>query len=154
VNPIRNSLKAIIIRDGRLLVIGKRDSGGLWYLLPGGGQLAGECFRETLERECREEIGAAVAMGRLRFIREYIGRNHEFAAFDGDVHQVELMFACDLPGDYAEARNGHDPDVGQVGVYWLELARLMDYRLYPMTLRPLLMDSGGPPPPVYLGDVN
>ena len=153
-NPIRNSLKAIIIRGGKLLVIGKEDANGRYYLLPGGGQLPGERFRETLERECREEIGAAVAMGPLRFIREYIGSNHEFAAFDGDVHQVELMFACDLAGDYAEPASGHEPDTGQVGVYWLELERLMDYRLYPMTLRPLLMDSGGPPPPVYLGDVN
>jgi 8-oxo-dGTP pyrophosphatase MutT (NUDIX family) len=154
VNPIRNSLKAIIIRGGKLLVIGKEDADGMYYLLPGGGQMPGERFRETLERECREEIGAPVAMGPLRFIREYIGRNHEFAAFDGDVHQVDLMFACNLVGDYAEAASGHEPDTGQVGVYWLELERLMDYRLYPMVLRPLLMDSEGPPPPVYLGDVN
>ena len=152
--PIRNSIKAIIIRDGKLLVIGKKDSEGVYYLLPGGGQLPGERFRDTLERECREEIDACVTVGPLRFVREYIGRNHEFAAFDGDVHQVELMFACDLDGDYGEARTGHEPDTDQVGAFWVELGTLMEYRLYPLSLRPRLMAPSRPGDAAYLGDVN
>lgn len=151
--PIRNSIKAIIIRSGRLLVIGKDDAQGRTYLLPGGGQLPGEPFYRTLERECREEIDAAVVAGPLRYIREYIGRNHEFAASDGDVHQVELMFSCDLVGDY-EARSGSELDTDQTGVYWLDLRRLMEHRLYPMALRPHLMAGGAPDGTVYLGDVN
>jgi len=36
-NHIRNSAKAIIIRDGCLLLIRNRDEEGDWFTLPGGG---------------------------------------------------------------------------------------------------------------------
>jgi ADP-ribose pyrophosphatase YjhB (NUDIX family) len=156
VKAIRNSAKAIIIRDRRLLVIGKRDRDGLYYLLPGGGQLPGETFHDAVRRECREEIDAAVEVGPLLFIREYIGRNHEFAQTDGDTHQIEFMFACEVGGDYVEAHAGHEPDTGQQGVYWLELDHLMEHRLYPMALRRRLaaMPRGSAADEVYLGDIN
>jgi len=38
---VRLSVKAIIVRDGRLLVLKCRDDAGIWYALPGGGQEAG-----------------------------------------------------------------------------------------------------------------
>jgi hypothetical protein len=34
---VRLSAKAIIIQDGRLLIVRNRDSSGDWYMLPGGG---------------------------------------------------------------------------------------------------------------------
>jgi hypothetical protein len=40
--PIRNSAKAIVIRDGYLLSIRNRDADGDWYILPGGGQNHGD----------------------------------------------------------------------------------------------------------------
>ena len=36
--PIRNSAKALIIRDGKLAAVKLEDSDGVWYILPGGGQ--------------------------------------------------------------------------------------------------------------------
>jgi len=42
--PIRNSVKALIIRDNRLLCIQKSDVYGSYYLLPGGGQEKHETF--------------------------------------------------------------------------------------------------------------
>src|SRR5687767_6608945 len=98
--PIRVAAKAVIIRDGKLLVTKNVDDQGEWYLLPGGGQERGEALSETVRRECREEVGADVAdvadvaVGALRFVREYIGRNHEFATQDGETHALELMFTC------------------------------------------------------------
>jgi 8-oxo-dGTP diphosphatase len=162
VKPIRNSAKAIIIRDGRLLVIGKRDAAGMYYLLPGGGQHPGETFTDAVRRECREEIDADVRVGPLLFIREYIGRNHEFAQFDRNTHQIDFMFACEIDGDYGDARTGREPDTGQEGSFWLEIDRLMEHRLYPMALRPRLTalardgraPAGAAADLVYLGDIN
>ncbi len=34
----RVSAKAVIVRDDQLIVIVKRDAGGEYYALPGGGQ--------------------------------------------------------------------------------------------------------------------
>lgn len=151
-DPVRNSAKAVIIRDGRLLVTVNMDDDGPFYLLPGGGQRSGEPLPQCLQRECREEIGVDVIVGELAYVREYVGRNHEFAATDGDAHQIEYMFVCRLP-DGAGPRQGHTPDGLQVGVEWLPLERLEATRLYPAALRPLLAAgcAGGP---VYLGDVN
>jgi len=150
--PVRNSAKAIIIRDGRLLLTVNSDGDGHFYLLPGGGQRKGEPLREALQRECREEIGVDVIPGELRYVREHIARNHEFADTDGDVHQVEYMFLCGLP-DGAEPANGHEPDTWQVGIEWVPLERMASCRFYPAAMRPLLAFAcaGGP---VYLGDIN
>jgi len=148
----RLSVKAIIIRDGHILTMRGHDPWGDYYLLPGGGQHHGESVHEALQRECLEEIGTGVVVHDLRLVREYIGRNHEFAAEDGHLHQVELMFVCSLP-EGAEPRMGSSPDVNQTSVEWLPLERLGEYRLYPRTLRPVLADlqANGP---LYRGDVN
>src|ERR1041384_2355477 len=129
-NAIRNSAKAIIIRDCCLLLIRNKDEEGDWYTLPGGGQNHGETLREALQRECQEEIGVHVRIGELRLVREYIGRNHEFAEHDAVVHQVEFMFECWVETSSTPV-NGETPDAHQTGVAWIPLSGLQNCRLYP-----------------------
>lgn len=145
----RVSAKAVIIRDDKLLVIVKRDSQGDYFLLPGGGQDTFESLHATLRRECLEEIAAEVEPGDLLFVRDYIARNHEFAAEEPEAHQLDLMFACAVPADY-EPRIGHVPDNAQTGVRWLPLAELATARIYPAALREAILH----PRVAYLGDVN
>jgi 8-oxo-dGTP diphosphatase len=147
---VRLSVKAIIIREGRLLVLRCRDSKGVWYLLPGGGQEVGETLDQALRRECLEELGCEVRMGPLRFIRDYIARNHEFAATDPDTHAVELMFECDLESEPSLATK---PDAMQEGFAWLELTKVPGSRLYPRILEKELC-SAPRNGVLYLGDVN
>ena len=151
--PIRNSAKAIIVVGDRILCIKKRDDDGFYFILPGGGQKPGEPLLDALKRECREELSMDVAVHDLRFVRDYIGKNHEFATFDADVHQVEFMFLCSIEQG-SEVKPGVKPDEGQVGFEWLPLDRLEDYRLYPKVLRSLIRGSGQDSGPVYLGDIN
>jgi len=153
VKPIRNSAKAIIIQDGRLLAMKGQGCEGTFYLLPGGGQERGETLHEALRRECLEEANAEVVIGELRFIREYIGRNHEFATQDGEVHQVEFIFLCRLVKG-CEVRMGSCPDNNQLGAEWLDLEHIERYRLYPCALGPLLRALPSQGVPIYLGDVN
>ncbi|MEA1975825.1 MAG: NUDIX domain-containing protein, partial [Bacillota bacterium] len=96
---IRNSIKAIIINNNKILLTHNEYGGEQFYLLPGGGQNHGETIIDALKRECLEEVNSSVDVLRLRFIREYIGKNHQFASEDSDVHQVELMFECRLIDD-------------------------------------------------------
>ncbi len=150
---IRNSAKAVIIDGERILLTKNEDHLGIFYLLPGGGQRFGETLPEAVRRECREEIRADVEVGEVRFIREYIGKNHEFAATDNGVHQVEYMFACkvaagEIPG------TGPEPDGMQIGVEWVDLERLGEHRLYPDCLRKLLKNTSDRGGCLYLGDCN
>jgi len=157
--PIRNSAKALIVQDGRLLALEMRDAEGEYFILPGGGQEPGETLSDAVRRECREELDADVLVGDLRLIREFIGRNHdEFADRDADFHAIEFMFACALaPG--ATLRLGAIPDERQVGVAWLPLGEIEARRFYPRALRPILAqlaragDARGNAP-IYLGDIN
>jgi ADP-ribose pyrophosphatase YjhB (NUDIX family) len=151
VKPIRLSIKAIVLRDGQLLTVKNRDRLGDWHMLPGGGQEWGEPLDAALRRECIEEIGCAVKLGRLRFVRDYIAKHHEFAKTDGDVHQVELMFECNLE---SEPSMGTNPDSMQTGIEWLPLASLSTCRLYPAVLKDLLLRSDPGSGTLYLGDVN
>lgn len=45
---IRNSAKALIIKDGKMLAIKIRDSDGDFYIMPGGGQEAKEQLSQTV----------------------------------------------------------------------------------------------------------
>ena len=146
---LRNSAKAIVVSDGQLLTIEKSDEHGTYVILPGGGQEPGEDLAATVRRECREEVGVEVEVGDLRFVRDYVCRNHEFADENPDLHQVEFCFQCSLVAG-SEPVIGHAPDEGQVGVAWHPLDRLPD-RFYP---RALGMALANPEAPVYLGDVN
>jgi ADP-ribose pyrophosphatase YjhB (NUDIX family) len=150
---IRVSVKAIVMVDGRILLAKHRDSQGVWYCLPGGGQEHGETVAEALIRECAEETGLRVRPGRLLFVRDYIAEHHEFADEDPGAHQVELMFHCEL------ADSNRDPvvrvaDPMQIGADWVELRTLTECRLYPKALVGLLVDGLPTDGAVYLGDVN
>ena len=143
----------VIIRQGSLLTIERQDRWGAYYVLPGGGQNPGEDLHQTLRRECLEEVGLEVIPGDLLFVRDYIGRNHEFASEDSKAHQLELMFACQIK-EGAVAATGPSPDIGQTAVRWLPIETLEKYPLYPKALIPCLQYLNENHHPVYLGDVN
>lgn len=151
--PIRNSVKALIVAAERLLVIEKTGGDGPYYILPGGGQESGEDFHTALKRECREEIGAEVQVGELRWVREYIGIHHEFGATDAEVHQVEFMFSCTL-GEDAVVGLGSAPDEDQTGIAWLPLSSLPQKPFYPRSLALRVAGEKEGAQVVYLGDVN
>ncbi|MGE7110064.1 NUDIX domain-containing protein [Lysinibacillus sp. NPDC047702] len=149
---IRNSMKAIIIENGKILLTKNQDTDGIFYLCPGGGQEHGETFHTALKRECIEEIGFSVTIGELLFIREYIGKNHEHAVFDSHVHQIEFYFLCHLKNLTQSPTN---PDCHQIGIEWIPIERLLEYRIYPKEFVPYLQQfAGGKKSPIYLGDIN
>lgn len=149
----RYGAKALILEAGRLLCLRKQGDIGLYFVLPGGGQHAGELLPETLRRECSEELGARVEVGRIRYLQEYIGDNHGFRDIHGGLHFVNAYFECrllELPGT-----SPLQPDAGQVGWEWLDVSALESLPFYPKALaerlaRPRNPDGSGEF--AYLGD--
>lgn len=149
----RTSAKAIIIENGKLFVIKKKDGDDIYYVLPGGGQRRGENLIQTLKRECLEEAGAEVEVGDLVCIREYIGKNHEFADVHPQVHQNDLMFSCKILNDYTTVEPT-EMDTDQIGLEWLPMESLENYELYPKILRTYLKQHKPCENKIYLGDIN
>lgn len=149
----RNSCKAIVVRDGHVLLTVNRDDMGDFYLLPGGGQKFGETLTEALMREVLEETGWLVRPKRLVLVRDYIGANHEFRQYETDVHQTELFF---LASPLRKEDRELVPDPWQTGVEWVAPEDLAGRRIYPSALDGILPEiiSGSYTGPVYIGDVN
>lgn len=92
---IRNSAKALIIRDQSLLCIKISDGKESWYILPGGGQEAEELLPETACREVAEELGIEVAVKDLAFVIE--GRRAK--PFTGSIwcSSATISVSCPTP---------------------------------------------------------
>ncbi|MEO0509853.1 MAG: NUDIX domain-containing protein [Verrucomicrobiota bacterium] len=150
---IRTAARALVIFKGKLLTIKMQDSSGIFYILPGGGQRHGETLREGLMRECLEEIGTNVEIGELLYVREYIGKNHEFKNAHHTFHQVENVFRCTLPNP-DDIGPGSEEDKKQIGVEWIPLEELKDKRFLPEVIKPFFRAGDFDAGTHYLGDVN
>ncbi|MBE5782830.1 MAG: NUDIX domain-containing protein [Clostridiales bacterium] len=140
---IRNSAKALIIREGKMAAIKIRDAGEEWYIMPGGGQDAEETLDEAVAREVMEELGIKVACKELLFVVEGV-HGERF-------HRVDLVFLCDYIGAVPDARL--HSDTHQVGVDWLDIDTLLHQPLYPSRLRRQIMNYyQGKPCKTYLGN--
>lgn len=141
---VRTSAKALVFKDGRMLAVKLRDADGIFYILPGGGQRAGELLPETAEREVAEETGITVRAKDAVFVIEGAqGEPH---------HRVDIVFLCE---DTGLGTGGYQPDHNQIGFEWLDIAALNRLPLYPSRLRrPIMELYDGKAHPVYLGNEN
>lgn len=149
---VRTSAKAVIVKKGSVLLIKRSSNNETWYTLPGGGQDKFETLETALRREVREETGHEIRVGELMFVGEYIGRNHEFAKDDFDIHQIDLHFFCEPSGEPGEITV---PDNSQTGVEWVDIANFSETPLYPKYLRKKIPEYlAGERGKTYVGDIN
>ena len=150
---IRNAARAFILHEDKLLTLKMQDGSRVFYILPGGGQLPGERLQDTVKRECLEEVNLRVKVGNVAYMREYIGKNHDFNPRHKGFHQVETVFFCN-PENLNELQPGGETDNLQVGIVWIPIEDLDKYDLYPRILKGFFTEDGLDIPKIYLGDVN
>ena len=140
---IRNSAKALIIKDGKMLATKINDKGDIFYIMPGGGQESGETLEEAVIREVKEEFGFIVEPKSLEFVIEGV-RGESF-------HRVDLVFLCEYISELPNAEI--ISDCNQIGYDWLSIENLINEPLYPSRLRKQIMNLyNGEETIVYLGD--
>ena len=145
---IRTAARALIVRDGAILVACYRNQDGEWFALPGGGQQHGEELTATLVRECLEETGYLVRAVQLRFVREMIRARYPLPELPAEFHQVEHIFLCEVESEPVEPPPV--PDTDQTGCRWVAVEELRAGRFYPRAL----LDALNDPQIVYLGDTE
>ena len=113
----RIEVVAAVIRRGNRIFATQRGYGDWkdWWEFPGGKIEPGECPREALVREIREELDAAVLVGDLLKTVEY-----DYPAFHLTLH----CFWCTLAGE-ALHLNEHE------AARWLSAAELDSVRWLP-----------------------
>ena len=141
----RNSAKAIVIRDGKLLVNRCTSRYGEYYSLPGGGQRTGELLAETLKRELLEETGYTVSPLRLTGIYERISEGRE----DGMCHKIYFIFLCKLE-DVPRA-TPTEKDRFQLDIDWLDLETVRTKNLFPRPIRDNLSHLIRDMHPLFIG---
>ncbi len=149
VHPIRNSVRALIVRKDQVLLLRKGGRNGVQrYVLPGGGQDRGETLHDCVLRECMEEIDVKVAIVGLAHVA------NAFKPLDAKRvsyrQQVEFIFHCEVPKSY-KPRQGSKPDKNQVGVEWVGLRRLDKIDLRPPGMVKLIRLAATGKGPIYAG---
>ena len=130
--PPRVRVAAIIVEDGKLLMVRHVKGQESYWLLPGGGVDYGESLVEALERELVEEASVGIRVGDLVLANDSI-------APDGSRHTVNLYFTAEI----VSGRVAHGIDERVVEVSFIPLDELASVRVFPDVREPLLEAING-----------
>ena len=128
VNSLVPSVTAVVVNDGALLMIHKRDN-DLWAI-PGGAVDLGESAAHAAARETQEETGIEIAIDGLVGI--YTDPRHVMAYDDGEVRQqFSLCFHGHPVGGQLRPQQSEAK-----AACWLPIEQLADLTIHPsMRLR-------------------
>ena len=127
----------ICIHNGCVLLQKPTNDDG--YAIPGGHVAFGETNEETLIREFKEEIGADIRVGELRWVAEVF-----FPWGNKPCHQICLYYDVEVLNDSIptegmfqgiETMEGRD---FSINFYWVPLEKVKDIMIYPEQAAELL----------------
>jgi len=145
---IRNSAKAIVVDNGRILLNRCTSRFGEYYALPGGGQNPGETLIEAVKRELLEETGYRVQPMRLSGIYERIA---DRPGADGEAicHKLYFIFLCKLSDPKPLRPTEHDRF--QIGLEWVNIRDVRTSNLFPHAIRDNINALIGSGETIYIG---
>lgn len=151
---IRNATKAIIIRDGKVLLNKcKGYNGEIYYDMPGGGQRQYETMEEGVVRECLEETGYLVRVKRFAALAEEIHDNMELREkFSDYSHRVHHIFVVEFVDGIL-----HKPteiDFQQEECQWIDIDDIPLINLRPKQVKENFTKIISSVTPLYLGAIH
>ena len=148
---IRSTAKALLMRDGKVLLNRcRKDSGEIYYDLPGGGQHDFEPLEEAVVREVLEETGYPVEIDGFAALCEEIWTDPVLVEkFPEYSHRMLHIFTAHVVSEVQE--KPMEPDYRQEGFVWVSPEEADALPILPKSLEGkisrVLAGSG----PVWLG---
>ncbi len=106
------SQKALIIQDGKLLVLKSTAEGDIWngrWELPGGLLEMNENMEDGLEREVMEETGLEISVGPIVAVGDYPFKGFIFEGRGSyNVRIIGLAYRCSLKGGEIKLSSEHN----------------------------------------------
>jgi 8-oxo-dGTP pyrophosphatase MutT (NUDIX family) len=135
---MRVKARAVIVRDGRLVISRERRRALEHVLLPGGRVKDGESITDALVREVSEETGLDVVPERLLYVAEVVGMY--------GVHDLNLVWLTEL----------RDPQLAIDDRLLVALDSPIAKSIMPPILEQIAADAehGWPREPRWLGNVR
>lgn len=126
---MKKRVRAIIIRDKKLLVIERSKNGIIFWTLPGGGVESDDADDlSALKRECLEEVNLAVEVSELIFSKEFNDSMEDF-------YLCKIIRGEVGPGNGPEYQPGSKKYSGRHSPTWLPIEKLREYDLKPAEMR-------------------
>jgi len=130
-------VRAIIIKDNKVLTIKRTKPDATFWVFPGGGVEEGETNEKALIRECKEELGVNIQVCNL------------FLEMDSKIPktlgQREYFYLCDIEGGKLGTGDGPEFNdssyVGKYEIEWVNINNLKDTGLRPAEVKDSICDK-------------
>lgn len=133
-NKTEKRVRAIIIEDGKVLLMHRIKNGQEYWVFPGGGvEETDNSIEDGLKRECLEELGIEVKVEDL-FIKKV------FLPSDSVGH-IQYFYKCNIISGKVGTGTGPEwsgRDIEKYGTYevvWISISLLKDKTVYPFEVR-------------------
>jgi ADP-ribose pyrophosphatase YjhB (NUDIX family) len=123
----RISAGALVVEDGRLLMVRHRKPGEYdFWVAPGGGVIGTESLAQAAEREVREETGLEVLLDELVYVEEF---------HSPDTRHCKFWFCASVAVGELSTHSAEATAEFIVEAAWHTEADLKDLQIFPEALR-------------------
>lgn len=118
---------AIILKDGKLLMVGNQRSD---YLYSVGGRIKfGETAEQAIIREVFEETGVKMEIDRLGFVHENYFFGDTPSNFGKLIYEISFFFYMIVPNDFVPKCESFTEDDSKEFLKWISLSD--EQKIYP-----------------------
>lgn len=138
VRAVDKRVRAIIIRNDKILLIKRIKPNLVYWIIPGGAVENYETDKEALIRECREELGIDVRVNKLLLEMNSKKPGHK--------DQREFFYLCKIIS--GKIGSGHGPEfeknssyVGKYEIEWKNIKKLEEIDLMPKEIKEIIISK-------------